>query len=294
MKKRLLEHLENDIFITEINGKQNVVTLRITAASIVHDFYSCGKDEDSQANQLRIVETAAKLIQNDIKHMQAKEEYSTPAEMSDVQENIEYAPESLVHLVRVLLSGKDVQVNIEYAPESLVHLVRVLLSGKDVQVNIEYAPESLVHLVRVLLSGKDVQENIEYVPESLVHLVRVLLSGKDVQENIEYVPESLVHLVRVLLSGKDVQVNIEYAPESLVHLVRVLLSGKDFDLKLPSLGQALIQASRPRTLMPPLQLGIGVQLHHHFASTFFIHSLNRLGFVHMQRVRSLNVPQQKL
>ena len=64
MKKRLLEHFENDIVITEINGKQNVVTLRTTAASIVHDFYFYGKDEDSQANQLRIVETAAKLIKN--------------------------------------------------------------------------------------------------------------------------------------------------------------------------------------------------------------------------------------
>ena len=53
-------------------------------ASIIHDFYSYGKDEDSQANQLRIVETAAKLIKNDINHMQSKEEYSTPAEMSDV------------------------------------------------------------------------------------------------------------------------------------------------------------------------------------------------------------------
>ena len=76
----------------------------------------------------------------------------------------------------------------------------------------------------------------------------------------------------------DVQENIEYAPESLVHLLRVLLSGKDIDLKLSSLGQALTQASRPRTLMPPLQLGLGVQLHHKFASKFLIQSLNRLGF----------------
>ena len=46
MKKLLLEQFENDTFITEINGKQNVVTLPTTAASVVHDFYSCGKDED--------------------------------------------------------------------------------------------------------------------------------------------------------------------------------------------------------------------------------------------------------
>ena len=57
-----------------------------------------------------------------------------------------------------------------------------------------------------------------------------------------------------------------------------MLSGRDTDLKLSSLGQALIQACRPRTLVPPLQLGLGVQLHHHFASEFLIQSLNRLGF----------------
>ena len=30
--------------------------------------------------------------------------------------------------------------------------------------------------------------------------------------------------------------------------------------------------------MPPLQLGLGVQLHHHFASKVLIQSVNRLGF----------------
>ena len=230
---------------------------------LVHDLYSYGKDEDSQANQLRIVETAAKRIKNDIKYMQAKEEYSTPAEMKGEQENIEYAPESLVHLLRENIEYVPeslvhlLRENIEYVPESLVHLLRENIEYVPeslvhlLRENIEYVPESLVHLLR---------ENIEYVPESLVHLLR---------ENIEYVPESLVHLLRE---------NIEYVPESLVHLLRVLLSGKDIDLKLPSLGQALIQASRPRTLMPPLQLGLGVQLHHHFVSKCLIQSLNLLGF----------------
>ena len=110
-KKRLLEHFENDIFITEINDKQNV-TLRTTAASIVHDSNSYGKDEYSQANQLRIVDTAAKRIKNVMKHMQANEEYSTPAEMSDVHENTEYIPESLVHLLRVLFSGKYIDLKL--------------------------------------------------------------------------------------------------------------------------------------------------------------------------------------
>ena len=128
--------------------------------------------------------------------------------------------------------------------QNLLKITSTPAEISDVQENIEYVPEFLVHLLR---------ENIEYVPESLVHLLR---------ENIEYVPESLVHLLRE---------NIEYVPESLVHLLRVLLSAKYIDLKLSS-------ATRPRTLMPPLQLRLGVQLHHNFASKFLIQSLSRLGF----------------
>ncbi len=45
-----------------------------------------------------------------------------------------------------------------------------------------------------------------------------------------------------------------------------------------SLGQAIMQATRPRVLLAPLQVGLGVQLHHHFASKFLIDSLNHHGF----------------
>ena len=38
------------------------------------------------------------------------------------------------------------------------------------------------------------------------------------------------------------------------------------------------QAARPRVLLAPLQIGLYVQLHHHFASRFLIDSLHRLGF----------------
>ena len=36
MKKRTTEHFGNNVIITEINGKPNVVTLRSNAASILH------------------------------------------------------------------------------------------------------------------------------------------------------------------------------------------------------------------------------------------------------------------
>lgn len=39
-----------------------------------------------------------------------------------------------------------------------------------------------------------------------------------------------------------------------------------------------MQATRPRVLLAPLQVSLGVQLHHHFASRFLIDSLHCHGF----------------
>ncbi|VDI49934.1 Hypothetical predicted protein [Mytilus galloprovincialis] len=45
-----------------------------------------------------------------------------------------------------------------------------------------------------------------------------------------------------------------------------------------SIGQSIVQAAAPRMFMLPLQLALGVQLHHNFSSRFLIDTLNSLGF----------------
>ena len=49
-------------------------------------------------------------------------------------------------------------------------------------------------------------------------------------------------------------------------------------MKIAAIGQAIMQAARPRVLLAPLQFGLGVQMHHHFASRFLIDSLHKHGF----------------
>ena len=55
------------------------------------------------------------------------------------------------------------------------------------------------------------------------------------------------------------------------------LLGK-YDLYHNALLCVIMQAAHPRVLIALLQLGIGVQLHHHFASKFVINSFNKHGF----------------
>ena len=60
--------------------------------------------------------------------------------------------------------------------------------------------------------------------------------------------------------------------------LKTVFSGKETELKIASIGQAIAQAARPRTLLAPLQVGLAVQMHHHFASKFLTDSLCRHGF----------------
>ena len=72
----------------------------------------------------------------------------------------------------------------------------------------------------------------------------------------------------------DIEEALTFIPNLLQTLLRTLFVGKDVSLKLASIGQAILQAVRPRVVMAPLKLGLGVQMHHHFSSKFLIDFLN--------------------
>ena len=65
MKTKLLKHFGNSIIITEINGKQNVVTFRNNASTILQKFYERPKTCDPLEEKKEIIKTAARLILND-------------------------------------------------------------------------------------------------------------------------------------------------------------------------------------------------------------------------------------
>ena len=74
------------------------------------------------------------------------------------------------------------------------------------------------------------------------------------------------------------EAGIKYLPDTLQVLLEGLFPEKKNGVKVASIGQAIMQATRPRVLLAPLQVGLGVQLYHHFASRFPIDSLHHHGF----------------
>lgn len=159
LKEKLLQYFKNEIIITNMKGKKNVVTFRTSAERILYQFAK--KETESEEEKKRnIIETAAKLILADLKMVDTnKQQYPS----SGVIENIE--------------------------------------------------------------------TNLKYVPLSL----RVFLTN---------------------IFGKK----------------------NNSDIKVAAIGQAITQAARPKVLLAPMQFGLGVELHHLFASRYLIDHLNRLGF----------------
>ena len=61
-------------------------------------------------------------------------------------------------------------------------------------------------------------------------------------------------------------------------MLQHLFVGRDTSRKVAGIGQAVVQAVRPRAVVGPLQLGLAVQMHHLYRSRFLIDSLYTMGF----------------
>ena len=61
--------------------------------------------------------------------------------------------------------------------------------------------------------------------------------------------------------------------QSLREFLEIIIGGQENGLKVSSVGQCIVQASRPLVMLAPVHIGLGVQLHHHFASRFLIDTL---------------------
>ncbi|GFO01027.1 hypothetical protein PoB_002753200 [Plakobranchus ocellatus] len=108
MRKKLMKTLDSDIVITNIQGKDSVVTIRMTAEKILHQFWKQRKESETSAEKFRIIHTAAKLILADVKDIQySKDFYPTREVVGDLEENANYLPASLLLFLQALMNKKN-------------------------------------------------------------------------------------------------------------------------------------------------------------------------------------------
>ncbi|KAL8574874.1 hypothetical protein ACOMHN_003434 [Nucella lapillus] len=83
MRQKLESHFGDEIMITCIKGKRNVVTFRSVAENILKQFAESKKETDSEKEKLKIIKTASTLILSDIKTIDtSKAEYPSATDFA--------------------------------------------------------------------------------------------------------------------------------------------------------------------------------------------------------------------
>ena len=80
------------------------------------------------------------------------------------------------------------------------------------------------------------------------------------------------------MHSASVDKQIDYLPTTLKTLLSSMFLAKDSGVKIAAIGQAVVQAARPRAVIAPLQLALGLQVHHLSGLRSLIDTLYRLGF----------------
>ena len=108
--------------------------------------------------------------------------------------------------------------------------------------------------------------------EQIIIQTAAMLTVNDIKENVSTAKEFYP-------SPEDLTSEncINYLPRSLYIFLNKIATGTKKEKKVVAIGQALIQACRPRSIIAPIQIGLAAQLHHFYSSRFLIDVLNSLG-----------------
>ncbi|CAH3187344.1 unnamed protein product [Porites lobata] len=151
MKEKLKEHFGENIVIASINGKADVVTFRSTASTILQNFYDASRDADPEADKIRVIKAAADLIKTDIKSKDiSKSFYPLPGEISSLEENCAFLPETLYLFLRTIFNEKSAERKIASIGQAIIQAARprVLIAplqiGLAVQMHHHYGSKFLI------------------------------------------------------------------------------------------------------------------------------------------------------
>jgi hypothetical protein len=85
---------------------------------------------------------------------------------------------------------------------------------------------------------------------------------------------------------KSLSSNLNYLPDSLHLFLQKVIDNKQGKKKIASIGQSIVQTATPRSLVCPLQLGLGVMIHHMSGSKMMVDCLNNLGSYKIKQFKS--------
>ena len=109
IKAKLFDKFENDVIVSTLNGRADVITFRTTASKILQNFHDKQLHLNENDENDLIIKTAAQLLKNEIKAKHtSKQFYPSPKSIEDIQsdQTLGYIPKSLQTLLSNIFAGK--------------------------------------------------------------------------------------------------------------------------------------------------------------------------------------------
>ena len=123
LKRKLLEDFDGRIMISNVNGKQDVVTFVTTAAFILDNFHdNQNKNIDSIRERMEIVKTAAEIIRNDVKSLQS--DLTKYPSTTEIVEHDSVIPDTLSLFLSNLITYKNSNIQKSAIGQALIQNIR--------------------------------------------------------------------------------------------------------------------------------------------------------------------------
>ena len=135
MKIKLKEYYGSSIFISEINGKSNLVKFRQNASTILHNFYkefTAHKSEEE--NKISILKAAAAFIKNDIRSIPVNKLCYPSTEA--IQSTGDYVPKGIAFFLRNIFSKTDSDLQVYSIGQAIVQAARPRLAIEPLQIGL--------------------------------------------------------------------------------------------------------------------------------------------------------------
>ena len=205
MKNKLVKTLNEDIVITNIQGKDSVVSIRVTAEKILDQFWTQQKQQSETSEKFMIIHTAAKLIQADVRELQyTKEFYPTREVIGDIEDNLNYLPASLVLFLQSLVyKNKETKLKTASIGQAIMQAMRPnsfippLQIGLGVQLHHLHGSRALVDLLHSLGFCSSYHE-VQIFEKSAASSQGTALSGVKSDSFIQFAADNVDHNIRTL------------------------------------------------------------------------------------------------
>ena len=126
------------------------------------------------------------------------------------------------------------------------------INGKQNVATFRYKAQ---HILQEYYTNSKKGTNLDQEKQTII-----CTASKLIKEDIKCVQTDHTKYPDLTNDLSDAQECLNFVPPSLVLFLETLILKKSSDLLKASLGQALMQATRPRVIQAPMQIGLGAQL----------------------------------